>query len=118
VEAPLPIFDPSGLEADVLVGRAADVNPGLEEARVTVESARVDLRRSNNAWWPNLFLNYNLSRRAQTSEREALFDVSWDEDLDHRFYVGLELPMFNGFFQNRQEQARASVELENQTEAE
>lgn len=117
-EAPLPIFDPAVLDAEDLVGRALDVNPALEQARVGVRSAQVGLKESRRAWWPTLLLNFNLARRAQTPQGEALFDLSFDEALDQRFYVGLQVPMFNDFFQNRQGIHRSSVELANSRETE
>lgn len=115
---PLPVFDPSELEADALVERALDVNPRLDQARVAVESARVDLTDGNRLWWPSLFVSYGIYRRAQLPDREALFDVSFDEDLDQRFSVGLQVPMFNDYFQNKRTIAQAAVQLENQSEAE
>lgn len=117
-ETPLPIFDPSVLGAEELVARALDVNPELRQARVGVSSARADLKDSRRAWWPTLLLNFNLTRRPQGNRGEALFDVSWDEALDQRFYVGLQVPMFNDFFQNQQAIHRSSVDLANQREGE
>ncbi len=115
---PLPVFDPSSLNTEALVDAALDVNPELRQAQVAVRSADVGLKESKRAWWPTLLLNFNLARRAQMSRGDALFDLSWDEALDQRFYVGLQVPMFNDFFQNQQGIARSSVELSNRTEAE
>lgn len=115
---PLPLFDPSALDAEALVAAAQDVNPELRQAEVAVRSANVGLRDSKRAWWPTLLLNFNVARRAQTSRGDALFDVSWNEALDQRFYVGLQVPMFNDFFQNQVEISQSSVELANRREAE
>lgn len=112
----LPVFDPSGLDADRLVATALEVNPALRQSRIAVRSADEGLAESRRAWWPELVLNYNLARRAQTPEGEALFDVSFDEELDQRFYVGISVPMFNDYFQNRQAQHRSAVELRNARE--
>lgn len=117
-DTPLPIFDPRALDAATLVASALDVNPELRQADVAVRSAGVSLRDSKRAWWPTLLLNFNVARRAQTSRGDALFDLSWDEDLDQRFYVGLQMPMFNSFFQNQAEISQASIELANRREAE
>ncbi|MHB1192347.1 MAG: TolC family protein [Longimicrobiales bacterium] len=117
-DTPLPVFDPSSLDAEALVDAALDVNPELRQAAVAVRSADVGVRESKRAWWPTLLLNFNLARRAFTPQGDALFDMSWNEELDQRFYVGLQVPMFNDFFQNQQGIARSSVELSNRREAE
>jgi outer membrane protein TolC len=117
-DTPLPIFDPASLDAEALVAAALDVNPELRQAGVAVRSADVGLRESKRAWWPTLLVNFNLARRAQTPRGDALFDLSWNEALDQRFYVGLQVPMFNNFFQNQQGIAQSSVELSNRQEAE
>lgn len=117
-DVPLPIFDPGALDPEALVARALDVNPGLKEADVAVRSAGAGVTESKRAWWPTLLLNFNLARRAQTPRGEALFDFSFDEDLDQRFYIGLQVPMFNDFFRNQQGIQQASVALANSREAE
>jgi len=100
-----------------VVASALDVNPELRQAQMAVRSADVGVRESKRAWWPTLLLNFNLARRAQTPRGGALFDFSWNEALDQRFYVGLQMPMFNDFFQNQQGIAQSSVELSNRLEA-
>jgi outer membrane protein TolC len=117
-DAPLPDFDPTGLEADQLVRMAVAVNPSLESARVGVEQARVEQRDAGRMWWPQISVGYLIARRAQTRQADALFDLSFDEDLDQNFQLRLSIPMFNNYFQNRQSMRRAAVTLENQTEAE
>ncbi|MDP2956036.1 MAG: TolC family protein [Longimicrobiales bacterium] len=117
-DTPLPIFDPSSLDAEALVAAALDVNPELRQAQVAVRSADVGVKESRRAWWPTLLLNFNVARRAYTPRGEALFDVSFDEELDQRFYVGLQVPMFNDFFQNQQGIHQSSVERANRLEAE
>lgn len=117
-EAALPVFDPSGLDADELVAKALEVNPELRQARVSVRLADEDVAESRRAWWPRVVLSYSLARRAQTPQAEALFDVSFDEDLDQRFGVGISIPMFNDYFQNRQTIRRSAVELRNRREEE
>jgi outer membrane protein len=114
----LPIFDPGGLDAESLVRMALDVNPEVRRADVAVRTAGTGLKQSRQAWWPTLVFNYNLARRAQTPQGDALFDVSFDEDLDQRFFIGLEVPAFNNFFQNQQSVQQAAVELDNRLEAE
>ncbi len=122
-EEPLPIFDPSGMDADALVRTALDVNPELRRAEVGVRRADVSVARAKSAWWPTLSLNLDVTRTAQsqphvTSTTNGLFDVSYDEPWDQQFYVQLSFPMFNNFFQNRADQVQASIERDNQREQE
>lgn len=117
-EAGPPALDPGTLDADALVRMALAVNPSMESARVGVEQARVERRDASRKWWPRLNVNYQIARRAQTTETAALFDLTFDEDLDQQFSIGLSIPMFNDYFQNRQAQRQAAVTLENRTEAE
>ena len=114
----LPIFDPAVLHGEDLVSTAMSVNPELREAEVAVRGAGVQLRDSRRAWWPTLVLNFQLARRARTDKGDALFDFSFNEDLDQQFYIGLQLPMFNNFFQNQQSIHQSSIELANRVEAE
>ncbi|MEX2466306.1 MAG: TolC family protein [Gemmatimonadota bacterium] len=116
-DEPLPIFDPSGLDADVLVRRALEANPGLRRADVAVSQASLGVSEQRNRWWPQVSMGFNLARRAQRPSDGALFDVSFDEDLDRSFFVQLSLPVFNGFFENRRAAEQAAVELDNQREA-
>ena len=118
VEEPLPIFDPSALNAEALVATAQDVNPELRQAQVGVRSANVGLKESKRAWWPTLVFNFQLARRARDDRGGALFDATFNEDLDQQFYIGLQVPMFNNFFQNQSSIHEASVELANRREAE
>lgn len=114
----LPIFDPSGLDADALVSTSMEVNPELRQARTGIDLAQVGVSEAGASWWPNLYMNFNVSRTAQTEARGALFDFTLDEALDSRFRVGLQFPMFANFFQNRQAQAEAAVEVRNREEQE
>jgi outer membrane protein len=117
-EPELPIFEPVDLDAEALVRTALDVNPEVRRADARVRSAGNSLKESRQSWWPTLVFNFNIARRAQTPQGEALFDVSFDEDLDQRFLIGLEVPAFNNFFQNRQSIQQAAIELDNRRETE
>jgi outer membrane protein len=112
-----PVFDPRGLDTEALVERARESAPRVREARVSLESARVGVREAGTSWWPELTARISVARRAQTQEGDALFDVSWDEDLDQQFSVGLSFPMFNDFFGNRLRQEQARVQASNQAES-
>jgi outer membrane protein len=115
-EESVPAFDPSALDADVLVRRALDGNPVLRRSEVGVRRAEVAASEERNAWWPRLSMGFDVFRRAQQPDRGALFDVSFDEDLDSRFFLQLSIPVFNDFFQKRRASEQASVERDNRRE--
>ena len=117
-EEPLPTFDPAVLDPEALVATALDVNPELRQAEVAVQTAKVGMKESKRAWWPTLILNFQLARRARTDKGDALFDVTFNEDLDQQFYIGLQLPMFNDFFRNQQSIRQSSIDYSNRSEAE
>ena len=114
---PLPIFDPSSLETEVLVRRALDANPDLVRADVAIQQASLGVSEQRNDWWPQVSMGFNLARRAQQPSDGALFDVSFDEDLDRSFFLQLSLPIFNGFFAKRRDAEQAAVTLDNEREA-
>jgi len=114
----LPIFDPSGLDADAMVHTAFDVNPELRQSRLGVEGADLAVSEARTSWWPNVSMGARMTRTAQQEEKDALFDMSWDEDLDRRFYVSFSVPMFNDFFVNKANIHQAQIEVANQREAE
>jgi len=117
-DEPLPIFDPSSLDADRLVGAALRLNPELEQARVAVETSDLGLKEQRNLWWPRVDMGINVYRRTQLPRGESLFDVSFDESLDSQFFVQFSIPFFEGYFRNRQAAAQSAVQLDNDREAE
>ncbi len=123
VDEVLPIFDPGSLDPEALVATAERVNPEMRSVSVAVDEAELGVSEANRSWWPTLTASAQLSRVARSnaatgeSSGAALFDVSFDEDLDQNFYVGLSFPMFNNYFQNRQEQHRARIDRSNRREA-
>ncbi len=116
-EEPLPIFDPSSLGAEALVARALDGNRSLARSELDVRRASVAVSQERNSWWPEVSMGFGLFRRAQERNQGALFDLTFDEDLDSQFYLRLSLPVFDNFFQNRRSAEQAAVELENSREA-
>jgi outer membrane protein len=117
-DEPLTIFDPSRLDADALVKHALAVNPDLRQAQLGVDQQRQAVGESHSLWWPTLSFFWNVGRTAQTQEAHALFDMTWNEPLDSRFGAQISFPMFNSFFQNRQRQVQASIDLANLREDE
>jgi len=117
-DSALPLFDPSGLDADNLARSALAVNPELLQSGVAVRSSMLGVKEANNAWWPTIDMGIDLSRRSRLPKGQSLFDVSFDEDLESRFFMQFSIPMFNNYFQNKQSMERASVQLDNDMEAE
>jgi outer membrane protein TolC len=112
---PLPIFDPTVLDAEELVRTALANNPGLRSAQAGVADARIGVRESDESWWPTLSVSYRLSRNAQDRETAALLDFGYDEiDIGQNFGVSLSFNALNNFFGMRQQQASARVQLANQ----
>ncbi len=112
---PLPIFDPTALDVDQMVGIALDDNPGLRTARANLEDARIQIRESEQSWWPTLSLNYRLSRLAQDRETAALLDFGYNEiDIGQNFGVTLSFNALQDFFGTRQSQASARIGAVNQ----
>ncbi|MDA0313105.1 MAG: TolC family protein, partial [Gemmatimonadetes bacterium] len=117
-DSALPLFDPSGLDADNLARSALTVNPELLQSGVSVRSSMLGVKEANNAWWPTIDMGIDVYRRTQLPQGQSLFDVSFDEELESRFFMQFSIPMFNNYFQNKQSIERASVQLENDMEAE
>lgn len=111
----VPVFDPSGLEAEALVERALRANPTLQQSEASVSGARLGVSEARQSWWPNLSLSFDYGRFAQTREAAALLDLTPEEtDWQSSFSARLSIPAFNNFFQNRAQVAQAQVELDNQ----
>ena len=118
VDLDLPVFDPSGLSADALISRAAEVNPALLQSDVSRRVAEVELSQRRNAWWPQIGMGVNVYRRAYEQHTDALFDASLTSDLESSFYVQLSFPILGNYFQEDLERQRASVEVTNRRESE
>jgi len=114
----LPIFDPSSLDVERLVASALVVNPELRQSRLSIQSANLGIQEANNSWWPSMSVGVNVYRRSQGARGASVFDVGISEPLEAQFQVNFNIPMFNNFFQNRQAIEQASVQLDNDREAE
>lgn len=113
---PLPIFDPSSLEAASLVALALKQSPDVQAARSQVDLARVAVSDSRSYWWPTVTMSAYFGRTAQATQNDALFDPKWSQPADKAFSIGLSLPMLNDFFGMRQSQVQNAVALENAKE--
>ncbi len=112
-EEPLPIFDPSALDAERLVAAALDVNPDLRRSRSTLEGTQLSLGRTRNTRWPELSMSYDVGRLSQAQEGRGLFDLDHDpSDVTSRFAVQLRFPFFDDFFGNRLREAEARVRVD------
>ena len=112
----LPLFDPSGLDAEALIARAGEVNATLLRSDVRVRSGEVAVAQQRSAWWPRVDLGVNLYRREQDFYGEALFQPPGTSELESRFYVQFSLPVLNDYFQHRVDRQQATVNLQNDRE--
>lgn len=114
----IPVFDPSGLDEDVLVARALGDNPQIVTQEAGVEGARIGVAEATEWKWPSLSVNYSWGQYRQTQETEALFNLGYDPDrVQSSFRIQLGLPFFNNYFQNKTQEAQARVALDNQQES-
>ncbi|MFW6201934.1 MAG: TolC family protein, partial [Gemmatimonadota bacterium] len=67
-----PLFDPSTLDADSLVGVALRTNPGVVQAAASVEEARHGVDIARGARWPTLSIGASVSRGMSLSSYELL----------------------------------------------
>ncbi len=113
---PLPVFDPSSLDADALVSTALEHSPDLEKAHSAVDLAGVAASDARASWWPTLNVNAYFGRLNQATQNDALFQPNWSKQADKNFQVTLSFPMLNDFFGERKSQVQASVDLDNARE--
>jgi outer membrane protein TolC len=114
----LPIFDPTGLDAEELVGRAHGDNPQVRTAVSGVDGAQIGVAEAGQWKWPSLNLGYDWGQFNQTREADALFSLGYDPDrVQSSFRVSIGLPFFTNYFQNRSAEAQAQVSLDNQRES-
>ncbi len=117
VEA-LPIFDPSGLDGEVLVERALGGNPQVRTAVSGVDGAQIGVAEAGQWKWPSLNVGYDWGQFRQNLESEALFSVGYDPDrVQSSFRISIGVPYFTNYFQNRSAEAQARVNLDNQQES-
>ncbi|MDX1494290.1 MAG: TolC family protein, partial [Longimicrobiales bacterium] len=117
VDEELPVFDPAGLNADVLISRARAVNPSLQRTDAAIRADEVALSRERSDWWPQISFGVDLYRRAQASYSEALFDPPGTSELESQFFVGFSIPILNNYFQHQVDRQQARVALQNSLEA-
>lgn len=115
-DEPLPLFDPAGLDADALISRASEVNPGLLRSEVAMRTSEVALDRRRADWWPEVNLGMSVFKVAYEPYGEALFEPPGTSELESQFYVQLSFPILNGYFQSQVERDRVAVELQNSRE--
>jgi len=114
---PIPLFDPSDLRDEALVGRALMANPLVLQEEGNLEGAHLAVSDAKANRWPTLSLSYDLGREAQGREAAGLFDVTHESnDLSNRFSVFLTFPYLSNYFGNRSNEVQAEVTRRNQQE--
>jgi outer membrane protein len=116
VETALPIFDPSGFDANALISRALEVSPVIQQSEVALETARLGLSERKSEWWPQISAGFDVYKQAFASEGDAIFDPSITGSLESQFFLQFSIPVLGGVFRQGMEQQRASVEVANRRE--
>lgn len=112
----LPLFDPSGLDADALLSRASGANPSVLRSDLAVRTGEVALARERADWWPQVDLGVSVSKQAYEPFGQALFEPPGTSELESQFFVRFSIPIFNDYFEQRTQQRQAAVDLENRRE--
>ena len=116
-EEALPLFDPSGLDVEVLVGMALGDNPQVLAAVSGVDGAQIGVSEAGQWKWPTLNFGYDWGQFRQTLESDALFSLGYDPDrVQSSFRISVGFPAFQNYFQNRSGEAQARINLDNQRE--
>jgi outer membrane protein len=110
----VPLFDPSGLDEEALVGRAVAVSSDVRQANAELRSAELAVDESRTSYWPTLSADFNVGRLEQGPDRAGLFGLGgFGDDMYSSFSVALSLPFFNSPFTNQLMVSRAQVAREN-----
>jgi outer membrane protein TolC len=109
------IFDPSTLDPDALVARAAEVHPLLRQADASLATARARSAAARGTRWPRISASFNFSRSAQRPGHEAFGDVN---PLNRGWGTGLNfsLPIFKGFGPSHEIEQADAAERDTQHE--
>ncbi|MBA2671827.1 MAG: TolC family protein, partial [Gemmatimonadetes bacterium] len=94
-EMPL-IFDPEGLDAELLVSEALERSPQLAQASTRSAAAGHRLRAARSARWPTVSISPFMSRGVGASGYDALFDLN-PRDQSYGASFNVSLPIFNQF---------------------
>ncbi len=116
VDVALPLFDPSGLDASVLVSRAEETSPTLRQSEISIRTAELGLSERRSQWWPEISANVSLYRQSFRNQGNALFDPSTASEPEGNFVLQFSIPVLGGLAAQTVEQQQASVELRNQRE--
>ena len=109
-----PVFDPTALDAAILLDRALRENPGLAQQAAAVEAADRQLSAARALRFPSIGGNYNYGRGTSLRDYDAFgqFDLpnsGWG------FGISLSVPVFNGF-QTSGQIGTAAIEADNARE--
>jgi outer membrane protein TolC len=91
-----PIFDPEGLDAELLVSEALERSPQLAQASTRSAAAGHRLRAARSARWPTVSISPFMSRGVGASGYAALFDLN-PRDQSYGASFNVSLPIFNQF---------------------
>ncbi len=115
-EAPVDIFDPTGLSDRRLVELAVTGSPRLAEERANLGVSQAQLSIARARRWPTISLNGFLGRSAYGPDQKALFEFNPRDQTSGSLSLTFDLPVFQGFT-NSYAVAEASVGTQNAREA-
>jgi outer membrane protein len=97
-----PAWDPTVLGVDSLVEYALRTHPDLVRLEAAASAAHLRASAARGSYWPTVRVGASLSRSANASGYDALFDFN-PQNRTFGFSLSLDWPLFQGF------QARAQV---------
>ena len=113
-DLPTP-FDPSYLDADVLMEQAMTSSPAIQQQRAQVQRGQAQAKAARGSRWPTLSMNFGFNQQTFAEEREALLDLFPDQGRYGSAGLSLSIPLFSRF-QNSARIAEAEVGLDNAKE--
>jgi outer membrane protein len=103
-DEPVAPFDPAGLDAEALVGRALAAHPRVSRADFAVAQSEQRLGSAHAARWPRLSMGANLGRGQRYQNFGGLVSLNpLDQSAGVTF--NLSIPLFTGFQSSYQVQA-------------
>jgi len=112
------VFDPAGLDDDVLVAEALVGSPRVEQARASIESAGRGVSTQRAQWLPTLSLSMNTARQEfERGGSSAFLSPLPEGDWSRNVAVQLNFPDLGRYFNIRNSTNRSRIDLRNQQEA-
>ena len=108
-------FDPEALDEAVLIGRALDQSPLIQQNRAEVDVGRASLSAQRSTRWPTISLGTYFYQNAYGQEYAAAFKPFSSDSRYAQARLSLSIPVFSGF-SNERDITQAQVDLANAEE--